>query len=63
MAAESIALGTQVQAGLQALKLAIESEAQVLNLVQQAVETAKQAELSSSSVAATDPSRLLDIIV
>ncbi len=63
MAAESITLGAQVQAGLQALKLAIDSEAQVVNLVQQAVETAKQAQLSSSTVTRTDPSRLLYIIV
>ena len=63
MAAESIALGSQVQASLQALKSALESEAAVANLVQQAVETGKSSQLSSPSSPTTDPSRLLDIVV
>ena len=63
MAAESIALGSQLQAGLQALKSAIESEAAVVSLVEQAASSGGGSQLSSPSNASTDPNRLLDIVV
>jgi len=63
MAVESAALGSQLQAGYQALKSSLQSEAAAASLVQQAVETGKSAELSSSSTAATDPSRALDVVI
>ncbi len=61
MAVESIALSSQVQRSLLALKSAIESEAAVVALVQQAASGGGSAQLSSPST--TDPSRLLDIVV
>ena len=63
MAAESIALSGQLQAGLQALKSSIESEAAVVSLVQQAASSGGSSEQSSSSEPTTDPSRLLDVFV
>ena len=63
MAAESIALSGQLQAGLQALKSSIESEAAVVNLFQQAASSGGSLELSSSSEPTTDSSRLLDVVV
>ncbi len=63
MAAESIALSGQLQAGLQALKSSIESEAAVVSLVQQATSCGGSSELSSSSESTTDSSRLLDVVV
>tara|TARA_A100001037_G_scaffold198031_1_gene177084 strand:- start:833 stop:1024 length:192 start_codon:yes stop_codon:yes gene_type:complete len=63
MAAESIALSGQLQAGLQALKSSIESEAAVVSLVQQAASSDGNSELSSSSEPTTDLSRLLDVVI
>ena len=63
MAAESIALSGQLQAGLQALKSSIESEAVVVNLFQQAASSGGSLELSSSSEPTTDSSRLLGVVV
>jgi hypothetical protein len=59
MAAESIVLSPRVQASLQALKQAAESEAAVVRLVTQAVQGGGQT-LSSPS---TNLNRLLDIFV
>lgn len=63
MAVESASLGGSLQAGLQALKSSLQSEAAVTQLVQQAADSGKSAELSSSSSTATDPSRALDVVV
>ena len=63
MAAESIALSGQLQAGLQALKSSNESEAAVVSLVQQVASSGGSSELSSSSEPITDSSRLLDVVV
>lgn len=63
MAAESVALGSQVQAGLQALKSALQSEAAVASLVTEAAQSGASSQLSSSSSATTDPSRLLDVVI
>ena len=61
MAAE-IALSAQLQggyqAGLQALKVAAQSEAAVVSLVTQAMQDGQ-----SLSSPATDPSRALDIVI
>ncbi len=63
MAVESASLGGNLQAGLQALKSSLESEAAVTKLVQQAADSGKSSELSSSSSAATDSSRALDVVI
>lgn len=63
MAVETIALGSQVQAGSQALKLAIESDAVVVEIVTEAASGGGSAYLSSPSTTSTNSSRLLDIVV
>ncbi len=64
MATESIALSPRFQGSLLALKQAAEAEAAIVQLVTQAVRQGGQT-LSSpaSTTTATDPSRLLDIVV
>ena len=66
MAAESIVLSARFQGSLLALKQAAESEAAIVRLVTQATQQGAQtlsSPASASPAAATDPSRLLDIIV
>ncbi len=63
MAVESASLGEGLQAGLQALKSSLQSEAAVTKLVQQAAESGKSGELSSSSATTTDSSRALDVVI
>lgn len=63
MAVESTALSGQLQAGYQALKSSLQSEAAAASLVDKAVETGKSAELSSSSKPTTDPSRAVDVVI
>lgn len=63
MAVESVALGSQVQASLQALKSALESEAAVVSLVEQAAASGGGSQLASPATTSTDSSRLLDIVV
>jgi hypothetical protein len=65
MAVESASLGGNQQAGLQALKSSLQSEAAVAKLVQQATDSGKSAGLSSSSSTSptTDSSRALDVVI
>ena len=61
MAAEPIALSARFQGSLLALKQAAQSEAAIAQLVTQAVQQGGQS--LSSPAPATDPSRLVDIVV